>query len=295
MTNQNTPAIIDKAKAVMPQEKQFLAANPYAMSFKQEYGFAIMAIQNNPFLLNCTPDSIKSSVISVALTGISLNPALKYAYLVPRNSKEGMKCVLDISYIGMIKIVTDAGAVKSVDAEVVYENDDFKYSKGSAPFMEHIPNLTQDRGKPIAVYAIAYFRDGGFQFEIMARDEVEKVRATSESWKNEKSRQYSPWETWAGEMWKKTALKRLFKILPKTQFSEQLIATLSKEHENEMADIDNKNEFLDSTFSDVEPIEHDPKGIVVNSEVSEELIDDPKEKAAFDQAQKELKLESEKE
>ena len=81
MTTQNVPAIIEKAKAVMPTDKQFLSANPYEMSFKQEYGFAIMAIQNNPFLLKCTPDSIKSAVISVALTGISLNPALKYAYL----------------------------------------------------------------------------------------------------------------------------------------------------------------------------------------------------------------------
>ena len=277
---QNTPAIIEKAKAVMPTDKQFLAANPYEMSFAQEYGFAIIAIQNNPFLLNCTPDSIRSSVISVALTGISLNPALKYAYLVPRNSKDGMKCVLDVSYIGMIKILTDAGAVKSVDAEVVYENDAFEYSKGSKPFIDHRTNLLGDRGKPYAVYAIAYFRDGGFQFEIMARDEVEKVRATSESWKNENSRKYSPWETWADEMWKKTALKRLFKILPKTNFTDQLIATLSKEHENEMADIDNKNEFLDSTFSDVETdgVVIEPAKDGIPDKIFNESQKDPKDK-----------------
>ena len=294
MTTQNTPAIIEKAKAVMPTDKQFLSANPYEMSFKQEYGFAIMAIQNNPYLLNCTPDSIKSAVISVALTGISLNPALKYAYLVPRNTKNGLMCVMDISYIGMIKILTDAGAVKSVDAEVVYENDPFIWSKGSTPKLDHSPDLLKERGKPVGAYAIAYFRDGGFQFEVMAKVDIEKVRATSESWKKEDTRQYSLWETWTDEMWKKTVLKRLFKILPKTKFSEQLIATLSKDHENEMADIDNKNEFLDSTFSDVEPIEHNPKGVVVNGEISEELITDPGEKAAFDSTQKELKDESEK-
>ncbi len=281
MTTQNVPAIIEKAKAVMPKKEQFNAANSYHMNFGQECGFAVMAIQNNPFLLNCSPDSIRSSIITVALTGISLNPALKYAYLVPRNSKEGMKCVLDTSYIGMIKILTDAGAVKSVDAEVVYENDHFVWSKGSSPKLDHKPDITQDRGKPIGAYAIAYFRDGGFQFDVMARVDIEKVRATSESWKNENSRQYSPWETWTGEMWKKTVLKRLFKLLPKTQFSEQLIATLSKEHENEMDDIDNKNKFLDSTFSDVD-------------EQEAEVIVDPKEEKAYTEVQEDLKKESEK-
>lgn len=276
MTNQI--AIIDKAKAVLPAKDQFNAANSFAMNYGQETGFAVMAMQSNPYLLNCMPETIKSSIISVALTGISLNPALKYAYLVPRKSKDGLACCLDISYIGMIKILTDAGAVKSVDADVVYENDVFKYSKGSEPFLKHEPNILEDRGNPIGVYAIAYFRDGGSQFDIMSRSEVEKVRAMSESWKAEASRKFSPWEKWQSEMWKKTALKRLFKILPKTNFTDQLIATLSNEHANEMADIDQKNDFLEKTFEDVQEPE------VIESKTGKEV---PEE--LFQKTQEELK------
>ena len=290
MTQNNQVAVIDRAKTMMPEKTHFNAANSFEMNYGQECGFAVMAIQNNPYLLNCTQDSLKSAIISVALTGISLNPALKYAYLVPRASGKGndrvTKAVLDISYMGMIKILTDAGAVKSVFADVVCEKDHFLYSQGSNPTLEHKPDLLKDRGQPFGAYAIAYFRDGGFQFEVMAKPEIEKIRATSESYKNEATRQYSPWEKWTSEMWKKTVMKRLFKTLPKTNFDDKLIAALSKEHENEMADTIDVNERMETIFEDVQEetsvvIEaKDPK----SKEVPEEL---------FNKTQEDLKKEQE--
>ena len=99
-----------------------------------------------------------------------------------------------------------------------------------------------NRGEKIGAYAIAFLRDGGFQYEILGREDIEKVRATSESWKNEEGRKYSPWETWEEEMWKKTALKKLFKLLPKTNFSDQLIAAISHDYDSEMEDISKPKE-----------------------------------------------------
>ena len=87
----------------------------------------------------------------------------------------------------------------------------------------------------------------------MAKPEIEKVRATSESWKNSDTRKYSPWEKWESEMWKKTVMKRLFKVLPKTHFDDKLIAALSKEHENELADTADTAGRFESIFEDVEP------------------------------------------
>lgn len=268
-------ATIERIKSVMPAEAKFNASNPFEMNFKQEYGFAVMAVQSNPYLLNCTPQSIQSSIISVALTGISLNPALKYAYLVPRKVKNELRCSLDISYIGMIKILTDAGAVKSVDAAVVYENDQFKFSKGSSPFVEHVPEIFGDRGKMMGAYAVAHFRDSGFQFEIMTREEIERVRSTSESWKNEKTRQYSPWENWTDEMWKKTVMKRLFKVLPKTDFTDQLIAALGKDHQNDIEDSAENQERIETIFEDVEPGDN-------NAANPEQTIIEAKDTSLFD-------------
>ena len=238
MENNTQLAVREKEskQLVFAAQKQFEVSNEYKMNFNREAGFAIQILVNNPYLMKCDADSIKHAVVNVALTGLTLNPALKYAYLVPRKIKDSLKCILDISYIGMIKILTDAGAVKNVDAGVIYANDKFDFKRGTDAFFKHQPTLS-NRGDKIGAYAIAYFRDGGSQFEVLGKEDIEKVRATSESWKNESGRQYSPWETWEDEMRKKTALKRLFKLLPKTNFSDQLIAAISHDYETEMEDV----------------------------------------------------------
>lgn len=237
-----------EAKIIVFQaQKQFEASNEFNMNFNREASFAIQILTANPYLSKLDPISIRNSVVNIALTGLTLNPALKYAYLVPRNGK----CVLDISYMGLIKLLTDAGAVKSIDAAVIYQNDKCSFRKGSNPDLIHEPCLT-NRGEKIGAYAIAYFRDCGFQFEILPKDDIEKIKRTSESWKNEKTRNYSPWENWEDEMWKKTALKRLFKLLPKTKFSESLIAALSVEHDNELDDLDKEPEDKYAKYFDEE-------------------------------------------
>ena len=154
--------------------------------------------------------------------------------------------------MGMIKILTDAGAVKNVDAGVIYQNDRYDFRRGSDPYFKHVPALS-GRGEKIGAYAIAFLRDGGFQFEILGREDIEKVRATSESYKNEEGRKYSPWETWEDEMWKKTVLKRLFKLLPKTNFSDQLIAAISHDYESVMNDVSTpKEDKYTGIFEDIQ-------------------------------------------
>jgi len=251
---------------VFQAQKQFEASNEYKMNFNREAGFAIQILTQNEFLASCDQNSIRNAVVNVSLTGLTLNPALKYAYLIPRNKK----CILDISYIGMIKLLTDAGAVKNVDAAVIYSNDKWDYRKGTDPYFKHVPAL-QNRGDKIGVYAVAFFRDGGFQFEVLGKEEIEKIRATSESWKNENARKFSPWETWEDEMWKKTALKRIFKLLPKTQFSEQLIAAISTEHENEMEDLDpeTKYEKMFDEIQDANVVKEPKKETKESSEITE--------------------------
>lgn len=229
------------------------------VDFNREANFALQILESNNYLQKARPESIRNAIVNLSLTGLTLNPALKYAYLVPRNSQDGLNIVLDISYIGMIKLLTDAGAVKNVDAGVIYTNDKYDFRKGSDPYFKHQPALV-NRGEKIGAYAIAYLRDGGFQFEIMGKDEIEKVRATSESYKNEKTRKYSPWENWEDEMWKKTVLKRLFKLLPKTKFSESLIAAISNEHENEINDLPKEQKyanFFDEEIQEAQEVKGD--------------------------------------
>jgi hypothetical protein len=54
-------------------------------------------------------------------------------------------------------------------------------------------------------------------------------------------------------MWKKSALKRLFKLLPKTNFSDQLIAAISHDYENEIDDLkQTKEEKYSNIFEEIQ-------------------------------------------
>jgi len=237
-------------KTITSAQKSFLIADKEnILDFAKESGFAMQILKSNDYLSKLNPDSIRDSIIQIALTGLTLNPALKFAYLIPR----GGKCTLDISYMGMIKILTDAGTVKNIDAAVVYEGDEFEFIRGTSPNLHHKQNFKSPA--KLGAYAVAYFRDGGSQAEFLPKYEIEKISKTSESLKNEKTAKFSPWTNWEDEMWKKTALKRLFKLLPKTNMSESLISALNNENKIEVDDLPTEQkQSNDELFSDVEII-----------------------------------------
>jgi hypothetical protein len=53
-------------------------------------------------------------------------------------------------------------------------------------------------------------------------------------------------------MWKKSALKRLFKLLPKTNFSDQLIAAISHDYDNEVTDLKTNEDKYADMFEDIQ-------------------------------------------
>lgn len=185
-------------------------------------------IQANSFLATMEPQSIRNCIINVALTGLTLNPVLKLAYLVPRNKK----LILDPSYMGLINVLVTSGAARKVEAEVVYENDVFDYEKGTKPFIHHKPAL-KNRGEIIAAYAVAYLPNGEIQFEVMNRDELDKVKRTSEA---VKKGGHTPYKEWEGEMMRKAPIRRLFKFLPKHNIPEQVVHTMALDEQNNGAD-----------------------------------------------------------
>ena len=111
---------------------------------------------------------------------------------------------------GVIKVLHNSGLIKSICAEVVYENDLFDYELGTAPKITHKPLIVGDRGKPICVYAIAVTTNDGEFYEIMSMDDIEKCRQVSKA----ASSPHSPWVKWFDQMAKKTVMHRIAKRLP---------------------------------------------------------------------------------
>ena len=209
---------------------------------------AMSAIQQNPALLNCDRKSLFASCMTAAQLGLFTDGFLGEAYLVPYKDKVQFQP----GYRGLIKLVRQSGDINSISSNVVYENDHFDYELGDNEHILHKPVLGS-RGDMIFVYAIAKFKDGSVQRVVLTRADVMKIKKSSQS----SGSKYSPWQTFEEEMWKKTAIKRLCKLLPLNTDIQQAI-TIS-----DQADIGNQATLVNDD-------------LVVESE-AEEIIEEPTE------------------
>jgi len=170
-----------------------------------------MAIAKTPYLLKCDSNTLIEAALAAARIGLPLDPSLGLAYIVPRKEKGALKASMDISYRGLIMLMRRAGAIDYVEAQVVYSKDGWEIKGGFPPTPYHKPYTGPgDRGDMVAVYAVAYKDEKVVGRIWMDRAAVEKRRNHSES----KNSDYSPWNNWPGEMWKKTCIRQLAKTMP---------------------------------------------------------------------------------
>lgn len=188
-------------------------------TFNKEASFALQQLAKSKYLASMDKNSIIQSVLNISQVGLTLNPVLKLAHLVPRDGK----CCLDVSYQGMVKLITDTGSVKNVYAHTIHSNDIFEQSMGTDVEIIHKPKLN-DRGDITGVYAVAILNDGKKQIEVMNVSEINSIRDISESYKSFKSGKSKNciWESFYDEMARKTVIKRLCKYLPKTDKWEKI-------------------------------------------------------------------------
>lgn len=199
----------------------------YPITWKDECIFARQLISKNDFCFSVASRNVASlqdAILNVAAIGISLNPALNHAYLVPRDGA----IHLDISYKGLVKIATESGAIQWAKSELVYKNDKFVYNGPATP-PTHEADVFGDRGEMIGGYCIAKLPEGDTLIEVMKQDEILKIRNTSKAYQKNKG----PWVDWFEEMAKKTITKRASKSWPQTSGRARLDKTIQVLHESE--------------------------------------------------------------
>lgn len=203
-------------KEIKALESRMISLLPKDVA-QREISFALQHIANSPQLQKCSIQSLQSAVFNIANIGLSLNPVSKQAYLVPKWDKAAQSYVakLEPSYVGLAKTLTDCGAVKSINTQLVYRNDFFE-SDLAAGWIKHTPPGFDNRGDLIGCYSLAVLPDGKTFPEMMSLKEAHEIRERSDSYASEKTRQYSPWETSFGEMFRKSVIRRLYKYLPRT-------------------------------------------------------------------------------
>lgn len=199
------------------------------LNFEVEAGFAVQQLESNDYLLSVAMgnrQSVINAVTNVAAIGISLNPARKQAYLVPRDKK----VCLDISYIGLVDLATQSGSIVWAKSELVYEADNFMMGEpGTLPKHQFNP-FSSDRGSVIGAYVVVKTPSGEYLCDAMSIDEINAIRDRSSAWKAYVSKKVTcPWVTDPGEMAKKTVIKRASKMWPKNDRLNQAIQHLNVE------------------------------------------------------------------
>lgn len=181
-----------------------------SISFEAESGFAMQSLSSDYAMgiAMKNKQSVIDAVTNIAAIGISLNPAKKQAYLVPRDGK----ICLDISYMGLIDLAVATGAIKWAQAAIVYTNDNFQLRGFDEAPLHTFSPFDKNRGEIIGVYCVVKTADGEYLTHSMPISEVYAIRDRSQSYKSGKS---TPWKSDEGEMIKKTCIKQAYKYWPK--------------------------------------------------------------------------------
>lgn len=201
-------------------------------NMKRETSFAIQAANSNSYLAQATPQSIAKAIWNVAITGLTLNPIHKLAYLVPKRIDGNVEAVLMPSYQGLVKLLTDTRSVKMAYAHCVYKGDEFEVLLGGEYTLVHKPKFASK--EVTHVYAVGLLHDGNKQFEVMDIDQVNAIRDRSDGYKAYKDGKAKSaiWVSDYDEMARKTVLKRLCKYLPKSNEWDKV---------NEAIELDNQD------------------------------------------------------
>jgi len=205
-------------------EAEFAKALPttLGMSAKAVVRAVVTEVKMSELLAKCEPLSIVRCAMECAQLGLLPNRVTGHVYLVPFFDRKINKdiCTTIVGYRGLIDLARRSGNISTFDAYVVHERDQFEYRLGDDPKITHVPYQgSEDPGHLIAVYAIVRLRDGGVQRCVMTTREIDRTRSRSKSGKSD----YSPWSTDYEEMAKKTVVRRIWKMLPVSVESLNLI------------------------------------------------------------------------
>jgi phage RecT family recombinase len=172
---------------------------------------------------------------------------------LPYPDRNGLFATPIIGYKGLIEIAYRSEKIKSIKVQAVYENDEFSYEYGTSEYIKHKPIIIGERGKLIAVYAIAKMQNIDPLFVVVQKqqlDEIQKLSKTNNS-------KYSPYNNSTDVfniMQCKVAIKLLFKMLPKSN-NEALIKVLELDNKFDY----DKNVIISATEKGYEVSEKESK------------------------------------
>lgn len=219
------PALIVKG-LIEKRMDDIKKALPAVITPERFVRIATTAVSANPKLAEAasrSPMTFLGALMTAAQLGVEPNTPLGQAYLIPFNNSRLVdgtwvkvpEVTFQLGYQGIIDLCYRSGEVTMINAQVVYENDEFEYELGLDQKLRHIP-AKKNRGKPEYYYGVFKTKSGASGFQVMSYEDVlEHAKKFSKSY-NAKSGKFSgPWESDFNSMAKKTCLLAALKYAPK--------------------------------------------------------------------------------
>lgn len=175
-------------------------------------------ISRNEHLLKCDAKSLIGAVMQSAELGLNPVQSLGQCYFVPYRGQVQMQ----IGYKGYIELARRSGQIMSLYAYCVFEGDSFNYTLGLHPDIQHTPSENNSKAADTLthVYAVAHYKDGGYNFIVLTKDEVEKLRMRSPMQKGAPS---GAWGTDYEKMAMAKSVKQLARYMPLTETMQTAI------------------------------------------------------------------------
>jgi len=238
----NAPAQVrpeDTVRAMIQRQQTEIArALPRTLDPDRFARILVTEVKANKALMQCEPASLMAAVMKAASLGVEPGP-LGHVYLVPFKGKVTMI----LGYKGIIDLARRSGQVSSLYAEVVYEGDVFHYQLGLHRNIEHERGRTINRSRITHAYAVAHYKDGGFDFAVL--DEIDIADRRRRSMAGDSG----PWKTDFAAMARKSAVRALAPFLPLTveaakavQVDEGIYRMSDLEDAIDVGDIDHEPE-----------------------------------------------------
>lgn len=237
---------------------QALPANTVNVDRFMQSAFLAITNPKMPNLVKCSKDSIYRSLREAAAYGLELNGTLGQAYLIPYNEKGVMTCHLQLGYKGLIALARRSNTIKTIAAEAIHENDIFDCELASGRSIHHKIDIFKERGEVVAYYCLVELSNGGEQFKVMSKKEVEKHR-------DKFSKAYNPkdesniWNKNFDAMALKTCVIQALKLCP---ISIEAMDAVTREEIEDNKTLSDDNITVDYSVTDVpeeKPAENESK------------------------------------
>jgi len=202
MSNALTARRGELTRTLEGKVQEFAKALPHRIDPERFVRVALTAIVHDEKLMRCSTESLYLALLDSARTG--LMPDGTEAAIIPY----GNTAEFQEMWQGIARLMMRHGNARKVEARVVKDGDDFDYGYGLTPYLDHKPAATDGRGETTYAYAIAWLDNGETVFDVIDRDELDRIQAQAE-----KKKPSPAWQNYPDEMRRKTVVKRLGKYL----------------------------------------------------------------------------------